>query len=162
MNKYKEKPLTLIKDILQRQATHIIKWNRSLFDEDQEMKLVASRLSLSGEEKHLKDAANFLNKRSYQRFVRAWFRAKKDYVLVGGDSVRNISNIDGLTRKFHVNDKGDFLRCGCKDQKGFEEQCVHEIVLNGCRFVKQLFAPWHHRRTCVTASRLPEHLRGNP
>ena len=156
VNQYVEKPLTLIKDILQRQAQHILKWNKSLYDEDREMTIMSSKLSLLGEEKHLKDAADYLNKRSYKRFVKSWYRAKTDYVLVGGDSVQNVRSIDVRTRKFRMDDDGEFLRCGCKDQKGFEEQCVHEIVLHGCRFVKELFAPWHRRRTCVTVSPIPE------
>ena len=158
VNDYIEKPLTLIKDILQRQAFHIMKWNKALYDEDQEMTIVSSRLSTSGEEKHLKAASDYLNKRSYKRFVKSWYRAKTDYVLLGGDSVQNARSIDGSIRKFSVDDEGNFLRCGCRDQKGFEEQCVHEIVLNGCRFVKELFAPWHRRRTCVTISCLPEDI----
>ena len=48
VNIYIEKPLTLIKDILQRQALHITKWNKTLYDEDREMAIVSSRLSLSG------------------------------------------------------------------------------------------------------------------
>ena len=88
VNNYKEKPLTLIKDVLDRQARHIIKWNRDLFNEDREMRVVESRLNSTGEECNLKEAATYLCKRSYQRFVSNWRKAKKDYSLIGGNQVK--------------------------------------------------------------------------
>ena len=159
VNTYKEKPLTLIKDVIHRQAKHITKWNRSLFNENREMKIVESRLANNGDEKPLKEAAAFLNKRSYSRFANNWQKARRECFLVGGDTVKSIADPEGRGKKFLQADDGKYLRCGCKNQIGFEEQCVHEIVLFGCQFKKNLFATWHERRKQVTSSPIPAHLR---
>ena len=125
VNTYKEKPLTLIKDVIHRQAKHIAKWNRNLFNENREMKIVESRLASNGDEKPLKDAAAFLNKRSYRRFTKNWQKATRECFLVGGDTVKYIADPEGRGKNFLQAEDGKFLRSGCTNQRGFEEQCVH-------------------------------------
>ena len=159
VNSYKERPLTLVKDVLERQAKHIVKWNRSLFNEDREMRLIINKLSSTGEESNLKEAAKFLCKRSYQRFVDNWHRAKNEYSLVGGNKVQFLNCTNAKLRIFNQRDDGSWIRCGCQGQIAFEEQCVHEIVLHGCRFKKDLFASWHKRRSNVTSSPIPSHMK---
>ena len=66
---------------------------------------------------------------------------------------------DSKVRNFHQKDDGTYNRCGCRGQVGYEEQCVHEIVLHGCRFKKGLFATWHKRRKLVKSSSIPSQLK---
>ena len=158
VSKYKEKPLTLIKDALERQALHIKKWNIDLFNEDREMKTRIHTLS-NGYEKELKEAATILCKKSFDRFSRNWNVAKRDFSLQGGNQVHYLHNVSCPPRLFTKDSEGVFSRCTCKGQMAYEEQCVHEIVLYGFKFKVDLFAPWHHRRTKVTSSPLPSRFR---
>lgn len=160
VNKYIERPLTLIKDALERQASHIKKWNIDLFNEDREMMTRIHTLN-NPYDIDLKNAAMKLCKRSFDRFVKNRAIAKRDFSLQGGNQVRYVHNQSYPPRVFSKETNDKFNRCACKGRLAYEEQCVHELVLYGFEFREELFEQWHFRRTKVTSSPIPSCFRVN-
>ena len=87
----------------------------------------------------LENAAVTLCYKSYQRFCRNWKAATTQYSLHPGNEVKNIHH-DAPPRTFVMNNNGSFSRCTCHGRLGYEEQCVHEIVIHKYQFKKELFA----------------------
>ena len=99
----------------------------------------------------LENAAVTLCYKSYQRFCRNWKAATTQYSLHPGNEVKNIHH-DAPPRTFVLNNDGTFSRCTCHGRLGYEEQCVHGIVIHKYQFKKELFVEWHMQRDSVTSS----------
>ena len=171
---YTEHPTTLFRDLLKRQSEHIKKWNAQLFNEDNLMNIQKNRLeSSSPRYMEIEEAVSFLCYKSFMRFQDNWHRANNDYILhIGNDSnsdncnkgekkmyVRSLKS--ETTRVFVMSDDGNVSRCDCNLSLGYEEQCIHEIVIHGMKFKKELFAEWHQRRSRVSCATVPENMKEN-
>ena len=99
----------------------------------------------------LEKAAITLCYKSYQRFCRNWKATTTQYSLHPGNEVKNFHH-DAPPRTFVQNNDGTFSRCTCHGRLGYEEQCVHEIVIHKYQFKKELFVEWHMQRDSVTSS----------
>ena len=169
---YTEHPTTLFRDLLRRQSEHIKKWNAQLFNEENLMSIQISRLiSSSPRYKEIEEAASFLCYKSFMRFQDNWHRANNDYVLNIGNDLNSVNSRNGekimyvrslkseTTRVFVMNDDGNYSRCECNLSLGYEEQCIHEIVIQGMKFKKELFAKWHQRRSRVSCATAPDSMK---
>ena len=162
VSEYTEHPATMFRDLLSRQANHIKKWNEKLFNQGNEMKVEMNRLLQSSPRNGiLEKAAGYLCLPSYYRFKEAVIRSK-DYVSYSTeDEEGNVECIvqskrydSAPPRSFKLKSDGFYSRCTCARRKGFQEQCVHEIIVYE-GFVHLLFAEWHKKRSCVTCSESP-------
>ena len=159
-NTYTENPTTFFKDLLNRQAAHIVKWNTTLFNEGQKMSIHMDKLKKSVPRNiELEEGASWLCYKSFMRFLNNWHRAKDEYVLHYGDGaqrfVQSRKHEHAPPRMFEKLDDNTFTRCSCADRIAYEEQCTHEIVMYGMEFRKDLFAEWHQRRICISCSSNP-------
>ena len=159
-NSYTENPTTFFKDLLDRQAVHILKGNTTLFNEGQKMSIHMDRLKKSVPRNiELEEGASWLCYNSFMRFLNNWHRAKDDYVLQYGEGtqrfVQSRKHENASPRMFEKVGVNTYTRCSCSDRIAYEEQCTHEIVMYGMEFRKELFAPWHQRRICISCSPNP-------
>ena len=157
-NKYCEAPITLIRDLFDRQKYHINKWNIDLAKESMEMDIEVMGLNKEPQTALniiLTDAAKILSKKSYLIFKTSCFRAyntlqHRKEINNDGDNVSYISSIDSITakpREFKV----PYQSCSFHVASADEMQCPHEIKIHGC-FKESLFDYKHFRRTSVQGS----------
>ena len=159
VSEYTEHPATMFRDLLIRQSHHINKWNSELFNQGNMLRVEMNRLiQKSPREPCLEKAAGFLCLLSYYRFKDAFSRST-DYV--SHQSEDEEGNVECCVqskrfdtappRVFQLQSDGFFSRCTCHNRIGYQEQCVHEIVVYE-GFVQLLFAEWHKRRNNVNCS----------
>ena len=156
VTRYSEEPTTLFKDMLERQRSHILKWNKKLYDDESKLKVELDFLSKDTmNNSELEAGGKVLCLNSYVRYKKNWKRAIREYSLHRGNEVRHNVHTTSTPRVFLVEVDGTIPRCNCDDRVSYEEQCVHEIVMHRMKFKRELFASWHMRRRCITCSSNP-------
>ena len=155
VNKYQEYPVTLAKDLFERQSQHVLKFNKLLFDEQNMMATEIERLKQAQRTETNNDilkAAKKLCKAEYERYKANRLRADDSLLLYKDGDMYCIvcSDSDSTSeppRRFHAVDD----ECDCVERVAHESQCPHMIKLKE-GFDANLFQLRHMRRTKVVGS----------
>ena len=158
INRYREHPVLLVRDLMGRQQTHSARINNRLHRSIQIVMMEIDQL-LGNPDTHLNRdlilAARFLNKETYLRYKSHALRASlyKCHQVTDSSTkedffkVQHLVNSDAPPRMFSAVNG----RCDCTSRVSEQDMCVHEIVAYD-GFRKELFLPRHLRRECVTGS----------
>ena len=158
INRYREHPIFLVKDLLLRQQAHLVKVNARLYRSDQLMSLELTQLEKNPNthlNTDLQVAAGHLNHETYLRYKSNSLRAclyDRQETLDESTGKRMLTiqfrdNPDAPPRVFHVENG----RCNCKSRIAEQDMCVHEIV-GRKGFQPEFFQLRHFSRKCVSGS----------
>jgi hypothetical protein len=159
-NSYREHPITLIKDLLQRQKRYVIRKDEALFGFTQKMRVETDRLKNSPATKEnidLLQASTKLCLPTYERYKKFSLRAEQELVLnsMATDPITNVTCYSVASAKYPDAPPRIFAtadaRCTCKDRCMELDMCAHEIKVRG-GFDEALFLPRHMARECVRGS----------
>ena len=157
-NKYCEHPITLIRDLFDRQKFHVNKWNSLLAKESMEMDVETAKLEkdpTTDMNKILLCAAKVLNKRSYEKFKHFCQRAHdslqtEEKIDKDGKQIILVKSIQSISAEPRIfNDLSQ--RCNCSSAVAFEMMCSHEVKIHN-KFIPSLFTKRHFRRESVQGS----------
>ena len=85
-------------------------------------------------------AAKYLCLASSQKLHANWKQTERYYTVENGNCV------DSHRREFSILNQNMFSRCTRNDKIGFEQQCKHEIKIDGMLFIPELIDKRHQRR----------------
>ena len=158
-NTYCEHPITLIKDLMQRQKIRTMKTNQLLFGMCQKMRVELGQLKNEPQtalNQDLIKAASLLALPSYERYKRSAERALRDLVLHSDIDptlqhpryiIQSVRYPEAPPRVFQSKEQ----RCACKGRVRELDQFDHEILLRG-GFDPSYFLERHFSRDCVKGS----------
>ena len=154
-NGYKELRYTLVKDLFNRQRKHVNKWNEKLYN--QKVQLMTIRQQINKRRNPcLFEAVEVLCLHSFKKIQEQYNRMSKYCGEKIGESdlccqVQPISNETAIRRVCKGNDTSSYFVCDtCESSIAHKEQCVHSLVTNNRKFIKEKFSVRHFRRDKVT------------
>ena len=154
-NHYYEKPHTLVKDLFLRQEKHVIRWNQQMYDENNDLILLRSKINKETNP-HLYRASEMLCLNSFKQFQERMERAKlysKQMTTQTNATIRSLTHPSAPCRQCYRNNINEYFTClTCESSIAREEQCVHSLNANDFVFIPEQFASYHFRRKLVSGS----------
>lgn len=146
---YKENPHTLVKDLFQRQAVHINKFNQELYN--QKIRLDTEKQRFNGStHKALVSAIDCLCLNSYEKFKSRVSRLSEYEMVEISDNHRVVKSKKYVSATpkhcYRSGNDGHFSCQSCEGSIAFQEQCEHSLMSNDEIFIESHFENRHLRR----------------
>ena len=145
-----------MKDLFQRQAMHVNKFNETLYNQKLKLDIEKRRFDQSTTHPALKAAIDSLCLNSYLKFKKRVSRLSEYELIVVSDNhvqVKSKKYINAIAKDCYRNDITGHFSCNiCEACIAYEEQCEHSLVANNELFILSHFDKRHLRRDSCQGS----------
>ena len=142
-NHYYFKPHTLVKDLFLRQEKHIVKWNQQMYDENNNLILLRSKINIETDS-HLYRASEMLCLNSLKQFQERMEKAKlcsKQMSTPLNATIRSLTHPSTPCQQCYCKNINDYFTCltclTCESSIAREEQYVHSLNANDFVFISE-------------------------